>query len=362
MLSVASMYAQAKDQDMSGLQIGGGINVTFDKDEFNDVNVANQVKQVSATAAQVVTGQNVDDLVTKLWAYNKSGQATESISVNGTDVITTNSVIEVEPSAYYYKTSKHAKLNTINVGAEIKLAYFYQFNCGLMMGIDAACVFASKKNNSVIPGKMPEYPDLNLMINDDSPVKFTHNGTGYTGDDVSINIDDTITIQPNTKIDDSLNYTVTDSSSPEEELYSCISFDEKHDKYGDITVANRGCSPRCAAVLGYAHEGTFAGIRGGISYEKLNIAINGHYYEEDGETYALQHQTWNKTVSLTSPFLGLQVIKQVETGINDAQFYFTADWQLKTGERDIDTYGVKKIKRKRYNLSAGVTWKVKILN
>ena len=67
LLLAASVYAQAKDQDMSGLQIVSGVNIVFDKNEFFDVQVANQVKRV--TAYLTIEGRNsvnADSLVTKM--------------------------------------------------------------------------------------------------------------------------------------------------------------------------------------------------------------------------------------------------------------------------------------------------------
>lgn len=371
MLLAASVYAQAKDQDMSGFQIGAGVNIVFDKNEFFDVQVANQVKAVSAQAEKgVSTAAEVGDLVTKLWAYNETKVATEDIKVGEAAVITkgkniTVSLTQEGTNTVYYTASKNAKIVKKAVGGELKLAYFHDFNNGIMVGIDTSCVFSPKNKKSVKPGYMNPHPDLALTTTSTTNTyePFTWDGKeGYTTQKTcSISNGDDVSIYP-INLDGFTEDTIGNPGTEVEKLLSYVSFDEKHDKYGEITVENRICSPRAALVVGIASDGIFAGIRGGVLHEKLKVSANGYWYTgaNIGSTSMPDHQeTKSRVMSITAPFVGLHFIKQVHVGSNDAQLYFTADRRIGNDEKDVNIYCVKKLKRNRYSISAGITWMVK---
>ena len=366
--AVYSAELIAKDQNMSGIQIGGGISVSFDKNEFN-TNVANQVKSVSAQAGADVTSESdISPVVNGLWGYNESKNATAAIDVGTiTGVISKDTSITVTPfcsnntDITYYTGAKQAKMNKVGLGVELKLAYFHDFNNGIMVGIDAACAFSPKKKHVIRPGQMDAHPDLNVNFKEtstDSEPKdhtFTWNGKEYEGGSTKIAGSTELKLSP--KISGFEATIGQQTEDPTKYLYSYVAFDEKHDKYGEITVENKICSPRGAIVLGLTADGLFAGIRGGVSYEKLNVSVNGGYYDPGN---GFQPQSGNKSLSITAPFVGIQIVKQVSVGVNDAQFYFTADRAIGNDEKDVNVCGVKKIKRNRYNLSAGVTWKLKL--
>lgn len=366
----------AKDQNMSGIQIGGGITVSFDNNDFGDISFANQVKSVSAAAAADAKGSSgeavdISPVVNGLWEYNESKNATADIEVGSSKakVISTSTPITVAPlkdgseNITYYTGTKQAKMNKVGIGVELKLAYFHDFNNGIMVGIDAACAFSPKKKHVIRPGQMDAHPDLNVNFKEtsaDTTSKdhpFTWNGKEYTGDKTTIAATANLKLSP--KIsgfeEKSEGYTIDTDNT----LYSYVAFDEKHDKYGEFSIENKICSPRGAIVLGLTADGLFAGIRGGVSYEKLNVSVNGGYYGSE-EPPKFKPQSANKSLSITAPFVGIQIVKQVSVGVNDAQFYFTADRAVGNDEKDINVCGVKKIKRNRYNLSAGVTWKLKL--
>lgn len=368
MLLAASVYAQAKDQNMSGLQIGAGVNIVFDKNEFFDVQVANQVKQVTGNnlSSDISESDEVASLVTTMWGYNETTEGNIKID----EATTFSGGITVLPSncggggTAYYTASKNAKIVKKAVGGELKLAYFHDFNNGIMVGIDTACVFSPKNKKSVKPGYMNPHPDLKLIVvSANEGYTFTWNGKGgYTTTQENCTVSrGQVSIYP-TNLDGFIENTTFSPGPETEKLLSYVSFDEKHDKYGEITVENRICSPRAALVVGIASDGIFAGIRGGVLHEKLKVSANGYWYTgaNIGSTSMPDHQeTKSRVMSITAPFVGLHFIKQVHVGSNDAQLYFTADRRIGNDEKDVNIYGVKKLKRNRYSISAGITWMVK---
>lgn len=240
-------------------------------------------------------------------------------------------------SASTYLSQKSLSRRWSNTGAELKLAYFHDFADGLMFGIDLTGTVSSKNSKNVNVGNLGIDPnDYNWVLSGENKrLIATANRDGSNSsaaENAFINVTEPLSLSqklnlPNQDIKvttDPAGVDFIDTSSSKE-----LSFEK------DVF------SPKLAFVVGKTFGKWFTGLRTGFSYTTGRIKT--------------ADMTNSKTVSITSPCVGVHVMRQLS---NNTHMYMTADWNLTNGGRNsVDMHGIKNFKHSSYNISAGITWR-----
>ena len=237
-----------------------------------------------------------------------------------------------------------------NYGWEMKLAYFHELTSNFMVGLDLTGTISSKNRKNVNISQFNiNQPDLKLTGTENRDIltaKYNLETKLYettaVADAKIINGEDLI-LQSTMSNDDfksaasALNPGMIVTTDPIKNTYIDVT-----DKEKEVSFEKGIFNPRLAFVAGTSVANWFAGIRLGASYTV------GKAKTSDMSLY--------KNVSISSPFIGLHVMKQVSNKLN---LYLTADWNICDGFRSVDMNGIKNFKQNGYNIAAGVTWKVK---
>ena len=300
---------------------------------------AYRTQKTSFTHLYYTTGADEDDDVGDGSKY----AATFHIITDPGSEATTASQITVDDNipATYLLNQALSRRGT-SVGGELKLAYFHDFGNNLMAGIDFTGAISPKNKKHVTVGQL----NINTVTNPDLTLTGSTNGTivtatydtesskyQTTAESGTITAGETLTLSNKYGLE-KLNPTM--SISEDNPGVDFIDASNAQDVSFEKSVFN----PKLAFVIGGTINGFFAGFRAGMSYTKGTVkTVN-----------------MSKGVSIISPFIGAHIMKQ----INDTtHMYLTADWNISNGRRSIHMNGVKNLKQNGYNISAGITWRVK---
>ena len=412
---------------LTGLHFGLGVSVLFDKYEADvDVATSVPYEKYiigfdSAIATSGGTGANtkanVASLLTKVWNYAPAlvAKGDQDFPDANTTLIakdtstTPNKITSIYGASRALLMKSHTfKKRTTNCGGEIKLAYFHDFGNHLMIGVDLTGVIASKNKKTVtINPSAVNYPDklsiytgvydaVNGKIKKDS-INVINDNAVKSGMNITINASDItndLDVAATTTAGTAPNYTQYDigmvaiGTSPKELVaknpgyaimdVSAVDTGNAEDNYNEmalmtayyndpedvtkvindnaeLTFEKSVFNPRLAFIIGGTVYGWFAGLRLGMSYTTGKVYATGGQLTGQG--------TQSKTVSISSPLIGLHLMKQLKiAGNNDAHLYLTADWNIGDGRRSVYMNGVRNFKQSGYNISAGLTWRFKLGN
>ncbi len=397
---------------LTGLHFGLGVSVLFDKYEA-DVDVATVV--APGVTGSTTTGYLIESLATievgksvNCTILNTSGNSATigegSIKVfNGGDLegavnltatsgeVADQTVTPINSMTAY--TKRHTfKKKTTNCGGEVKLAYFHDFGNHLMIGVDLTGIIASKnkKHITVSPDTIAKYTTT------DGPQMlsvYNTNGRELGSVDVSDYTTPAGTFTPSKFVTDMVaanagaenvleaagphlvvsnmaelqrlnpGYAIIDSESKTDINSALRTYEagvvpgSTYAKNAELTFEKSVFNPRLAFIVGGTVYGWFAGLRLGMSYTTGKVYAKG--VTEGSNPQPMQ----SKTVSISSPLIGLHLMKQMKiAGNNDAHLYLTADWNIGDGRRSVYMNGVRNFKQSGYNISAGVTWRFKLGN
>ena len=358
------------DQSLTGLHVGLGINVLFD--EYSaDVDVAEGVFANGSTITAAVTTQGkpapddtgnagVKAIADAVFAAAKAGQSTVSFSAtvdNGQTIASENGALTLANMAWLSKRTNFKRRAT-NVGGELKLAYFHDFGNKFMIGVDLSGTIVSKTKKHV---KNPSF----AKQKDDTLTWETTPGIGTMTDDgtwtaTATDSTDKITV---TAAGSYANAATAQAANPGATVLrfgagvADWNTDYDHIKNTHIFAGDKSevafekdaFIPRLAFVLGGTYLGWFAGLRLGMAY------MTGKVTATDA------NGSHSKSVSISSPFIGLHLMKQMNIkGINNGHVYVTADWHVGDGHRAVNINGIKSFKQNAFNLAAGLTWRCKL--
>ena len=229
-------------------------------------------------------------------------------------------------------------------GGELKLAYFGHLDDKLIVGIDLTGTFSSKMkkalNVSKFEVKTTNTPELELSGAKDRRIATSANdGTNSKAiKDANIEANEELTVS-NRYGYENVNPGITMIANPTDEQNQGIDVSEKSK---EVIFEKGAFNPKLAVVAGIAFGSWFAGVRTGVSHVTGNIKTSD--------------MVDSKKISITSPFIGIQVMKQLTYNLN---MYMTADLNVGEGSKNINEYGINNFKRQGYNVSAGLTWRIK---
>lgn len=385
--TLLSSGVAADSHDLTGLHFGLGFVVNFDEyeAELDTLDVLKTPERqvgswtttgsLQAVPNNQITPENILGLMQTIMDTQPTpGGPTafaENVDIGNVNGVFTAaaSTVTATANAYtaYLARSHKAKRRSTNCGGEIKLAYFHSFANHLMIGIDFGCAFNSKAKKSVKFAAAAENPG-NLITRYDFE---TPAGTLVAMLN-SVKTEATPSPVFNAEIPQNTSYTVrphfmfgSRNEYAEASLQQNQNSDADYRKLGDLSETEEAnylhagdnteltfekdiFSPRLAFVIGGTVKGWFAGVRTGVSY------MTGKLRGTDGT------RNVSKSVSISSPFIGVQVMKQMTVfGRNDAHLYLTADWNIGDGHRAVNTKNVKSYKQNNVNIALGVTWRWK---
>lgn len=365
------------DQSLTGLHIGLGINVLFDE-YSSDIDVADAVfwnesaitvaartySDADTRGAATLTENDaaaVKNIADAMRAGVKSAAAAvtfaQDFETNGHSVRTSTGALTLEQMAYATKRQDFKRRAT-NVGGELKLAYFHDFGNKFMIGVDLSGTIVSKtkkhvKNTSFAKQNEAMTWTMVAGVAGTAQVSGTADGawtvsTGNFGSDYSSTIE--LTVQDGY---DSLEN--ASAANPGAQLYTVDDQSLIRNNYimagdqSEVSFEKDAFIPRLAFVLGGTYLGWFAGVRLGMAY------MTGKVTATDA------NGSHSKSVSISSPFIGLHLMKQMNIkGINNGHVYVTADWHVGDGHRAVNINGIKSFKQNAFNLAAGLTWRCKL--
>ena len=359
---------------LTGLHFGLGVSVLFDKYEA-DVDVAtlsNDDTKAISYVDIVTAAASTSDLNTTAEVKNLAtfwGNPTTTDVTDGTTTIfsgTEGKALTHLNTAYVRRNT--FKKRTTNCGGEVKLAYFHDFGNHLMVGVDLTGIIASKNKKTVkieptAIANAVTGTGLRVLYDDRSIIEdkaFTEAGKSLINETGIGGTEKRIAANTPLRID---NLLAVKAANPGYTIMTEAQLNDLQENYalkttsgengaGELTFEKSVFNPRLAFIVGGTIYGWFAGLRMGMSYTTGKVYATGAGQDK-----------MSKTVSISSPLLGLHLMKQMKiAGNNDAHLYLTADWNIGDGHRKVDINGVKSFKQTSYNISAGLTWRFKLGN
>lgn len=270
-----------------------------------------------------------DDIYNKMTFYTK------------TDAVDRSQISVSTANASYLLGQSLSKRKT-GIGGEFKIAYFWNFDDNLIAGVDLTGVISSKNKSTVkaIRFDVTENPEL-LLTGKDGRKIATASGDGINSiavENAKIEKDEELTLS---------NLYSYKTANPATTIVLDNSYQDKSINVSngskDVVFEKGTFSPRLAVVAGITFGSWFTGVRAGVSH------MTGKVKTVDMTDYS--------KVAITSPFIGLHVMKQFSDNMH---MYITADLNVGEGTKNINKSGINSFKQTGYNISAGFTWRVKI--
>lgn len=385
--TLLSVGAAAATQDLTGLHFGLGFVTNFDEyeaelDTLDTMSTGSSIASWTTTESlqnvpfdQANNADNVRQLMNTIMGTQATAGGPTNFAadvqvgnVNGVFTNAASTVTARAADAYtaYLAKSRKTKRRSTNCGGEVKLAYFHSFANHLMIGIDFGCTFNSKSKKSIkfAAAKTPDNPITGYKLEAPANTPIATLNTAKT----AATIDPAFTAA-NAQIAANSPYVIITQFTYANQNAYLEAAKEANADYRDLgapsatevenylhagdktelTFEKDIFSPRLAFVIGGTINGWFAGVRTGVSY------MTGKLRGTDGTRKV------DKSVSISSPFIGVQVMKQMAVfGRNDAHMYLTADWNIGDGHRAVNVKNVKSYKQNNVNIALGVTWRWKL--